>query len=177
MLITPVHRWLSSWLESDRNVIREAWDRLHGLPGGKRLFTEMIGRAAPYTSTIGATVVELRRGHSEVVVNDRRAIRNHLGSIHAVALANLAELTGNVAVAYTLPDDGRFIVAGMTVEYEKKARGQVVGTCTCPETIGSDKRELLIPVVIRDAAGDVCTRATLRTLVGPKPPRRGETGR
>ena len=155
-------------MTSDRNVIRDSWDRLHRLPGGKRAFTQLIGRAAPYTGTIGATVIDLRPGHSEVSLTERRAIRNHLGCIHAVALANLAELTGNIAVAYTLPDDARFIVAGMNLEYLKKARGRVVGTCDCPERISGAKEELSIEVTIRDAAGDVCTKATLRTLVGPK---------
>ncbi len=73
---------------SSKNVIRAAWDRLHGLPGGTRLFTRMIGLAAPYTASIGAHVEVLRRGHSEVTLADRRAVRNHLQCIHAVALAN-----------------------------------------------------------------------------------------
>src|SRR5215475_1019397 len=105
---------------SSRNAIREAWDRLNRLPGGKRAFSKLVGMAAPYTGSIGAQVKELRRGHAEVELKDRRAVRNHLQSVHAIALANLAELTGNVAVAYTLPDDARFIVAGISVDYVKK---------------------------------------------------------
>ena len=44
----------SAIANSPRNVIREFWDRVHGLPGGTRLFTRAIGMAAPYTATIGA---------------------------------------------------------------------------------------------------------------------------
>ena len=40
-----------------RNVLREFWDRVSGLPGGKRLVSRIIGRAAPYTGSIGARVV------------------------------------------------------------------------------------------------------------------------
>ena len=43
--------------------------------------------------------------------------------MHAIALVNLAEIAGNVAISYTLPGDARFIVAGITIDYVKKARG------------------------------------------------------
>lgn len=151
-----------------RNFIRLAWDRLHGAPGGRRAFSRMVGLAAPYTSTIHARVVDLAPGRSEVVMRDRRAVRNHIDCVHAVALANLVELAGNLAVAYSLPDDGRFIVAKMTQEYLKKARGtlRAVGTCDVPKT--SERRELLVNVDITDAGGALVTRGTIVTLVGPK---------
>lgn len=87
------------------------------MPGGKRLFTRIVGMAAPYTASIGARVRVLRRGHAEVTLEDRRAVGNHLRCVHAVALVNLAELTGNVAIAYSLPDDARFIGSGLSIEY------------------------------------------------------------
>jgi acyl-coenzyme A thioesterase PaaI-like protein len=153
---------------SSKNRLRDAWDRLHKVPGGKRAFSRLVGMAAPYTGSIGAQVVALRRGHAEVVLRDRRAVRNHLQSVHAIALANLAELTGNVAVAYTLPDDARFIVAGMSIDYTKKARGPITGFCDCPIIDSSEKREYAVEVSMRDQAGDEVARATLRTLVGAK---------
>src|SRR5688572_21267954 len=100
-----------------RNLIREAWDRLSPLPGGKAIFSKVLGMAAPYSGSIGARVAEVRRGHARVTLSDRRAVRQHLGSVHAVALVNLAELCGNLAVAYTLSDGMRFIVAGLAIDY------------------------------------------------------------
>lgn len=151
-----------------RNVIKLAWDRLSALPGGTRAFSRLVGLAAPYTSTIHAHVVRVEPGRAEVTMNDRRDVRNHIDCIHAVALANLVELTGNTAVAYSLPDDGRFIVAKMSVEYLKKARGAIraVGTCEVPAT--SERRELPVNVDIFDAAGTLVTRGTMITLIGPK---------
>lgn len=157
--------------ESPRNLVRDLWDRLSPLPGGKRAFSTLVGRAAPYTSTIHARVVELRRGHSEVVMRDRPSVRNHLRSVHAVALVNLAELTGNVALAYSLPDDARFIVAGLDIEYVKKARGPIRGVCDCPLPDTNERREYPVLVSMRDESGEEVARCTLRTLVGPKPAR------
>ncbi len=154
--------------EKAGNLVRGAWNRLRGLPGGRRVFSRIVGTAAPYTGSIGARVVELERGRSKVVLRDRRAVRNHLRCVHAIALANLAELTGNVAVAYSLADDARFIVAGLNIDYLKKARGTITGVCEVdlPET--SERQEIEVPVSLRDASGAEVARATLRTLIGPK---------
>jgi acyl-coenzyme A thioesterase PaaI-like protein len=158
----------SSFAEARGNPIRDLWNRLSRLPGGARLFSRAVGMAAPYTASIGARVKVLRVGHAEVTLRDRRRVRNHLRCVHAVALVNLAELTGNVALAYSLPDHARFIVAGLEIEYLKKARGLLTATSDCPVPESSERREYRVPVEIRDRSGDVVARATLRSLVGPK---------
>lgn len=150
------------------NPIRQMWDRLSGLPGGRTLFSRLVGMAAPYTGTISAKVEELEIGRARVTMRDRRGVRNHLRSVHAIALANLAELTGNVALAYSMPDDARFIVAGMDLDYVKKARGTIIGTCDCPVPEDNTRHEYRVEVVLSDEQGDEVVRAVLRTLVGPK---------
>ena len=154
--------------ESSTNVLRAGWDRLSPLPGGKILFTRLIGRLARYTGTIGARVEELREGYAKVLMPDRPQVRNHLACVHAIALANLVELTGNLALAYSLPDDARFIVAGIGLDYVKKARGTITGECHCPLVDSSARREYHVRVLLMDETGDVVVEGTLRTLVGPK---------
>lgn len=168
MSLATAIRALVPSIDRRGNLVRDVWDRLSPLPGGRAFFSRLVGLAAPYTGSMGALVLDLGRGHSRVLLRDRRSVRNHLRSIHAIALANLAELTGNVALAYSLPDDARFIVAGLSIEYVKKARGDIVGECDCPVPDSADRREVTVPVTLRDQAGDVVARATLRSLVGPK---------
>src|SRR5689334_10080950 len=96
---SPLTRILPSARQSgSKNLLRIAWDVLSGMPGGKLVFSKLVGRMAPYTGTIKATVTVLRPGYAEVEMHDRRGVRNHLASIHAIALANLGELAGNVAL-------------------------------------------------------------------------------
>lgn len=151
-----------------KNWVREAWDRLSILPGGKTLFSRGLGLYVPYTGSLGADVEEIRKGYSRVSLTERRAIRNHLSCIHAIALANLCELTGNTALVYSMPDDARFIVAGISMEYLKKARGKVTATCECPSPPTNEKREYQVVVQVANAEGELVARGTLRTLVGPK---------
>jgi acyl-coenzyme A thioesterase PaaI-like protein len=163
-------------LDGSRNLIRQAWDVLSTVPGGKIVFSRLIGRLAPYTGTINAHVTVLRTGYCEATMADRKAVRNHLNSIHAIALVNLAEITGNVALFYSMPDDARFIVSGIDIEYLKKARGTITAIGESPVPRTNARAPYDISVTLRDAKGDDVARAVLHSLVGPKPGTAGERG-
>jgi acyl-coenzyme A thioesterase PaaI-like protein len=167
--ITPLSRLLPNRLDGHRNVLRLVWNAISGLPGGKRLFSRLVGQMAPYSGSIRATVLVLRPGYAEVQMHDRRAVRNHLDCVHAIALANLAELAGNVALAYSLPDDARFIVSGMKIEYLKKARGTITAIGEPPVPRNATRAQYDVPVTLRDEGGDDVAKVVLQSLVGPKP--------
>jgi acyl-coenzyme A thioesterase PaaI-like protein len=134
------------------------WERLAPLPGGKRLFSWLLGRRVPYTGTIKPRVLELRPGYAKVQMPDRHRVRNHLESIHAVALANLAEVTSGIPVS-------------LSISYRKKARGRLTAEARCPLPDTSREAEHDFESVIADAAGDVVATATVRWRIGPVPAR------
>lgn len=155
-------------VEKRGNFVRDAWDGMSRLPGGRRVFSMLAGRMVPYTGSIGARVEVVERGYARVTLADRPKVRNHLKCVHAIALANLAELTGNIAVWYSLPDDARFIVSGLSIEYLKKARGTLTAEARPEIVTSAEKREIDVIVEIKDAKGELCARTTLKTLIGPK---------
>lgn len=150
------------------NPVRVNWDRLSPLPRGNRVFSRVLGWLAPYTGTIRPEVLELRAGYARVRMRDRRGVRNHLRSVHAVALMNLAESASGLALMYGLPPRGRAILTGLSIEYLKKARGTLTAEAELevPETV--ERQEHEFESVIRDEAGDVVARARARWLVGPE---------
>lgn len=149
--------------------VRALWDRLAPRPGGRALFGVLLGRMAPYTGSVSPRVRELREGYARVEMRDRRAVRNHLGSVHAVAVANLAEVASGLAMTYSLPADGRAILVGLALEYVKKARGTLTAEARLDPPRTSEEREYEFESVVRDAAGDVVARATARWRIGPMP--------
>ena len=149
------------------SILLPRWRQLSRWPGGKWLFSRLVGTMAPYTGTIRGRVEVLEPGHARVRLKDRRGVRNHLSSIHAIALANLGEEASGLAVIAGIPPTVRGILVGFRIEYLKKARGTLVAECTCtvPEVAGTVDFE---PVVdIRDEAGDVVARAWPKWRLAP----------
>jgi len=144
------------------------WQRLAPWPGGRWLFSRILGLMVPYTGSIAARIRELRPGYARVELRDRRRVRNHLNSIHAIALANLGEMTSGLAMLAGLAPDTRGIAIKISTEYFKKARGLLVAETRCevPHVQGVDM-EVEVQADIRDRDGDVVARTTARWRLGP----------
>jgi acyl-coenzyme A thioesterase PaaI-like protein len=151
--------------------IHSLWDRLSGRPGGRWLFSRLLGRIVPYTGSIRPRVLELTATGARIELRDRRAVRNHLRSVHAIALANLAELSTGLPLAYAVQPRGRAILLSLNVEFLKKARGTLVGSSSFVAPTADHDEDIEIPVEVRDAAGVVVARARARWRVGPVAPR------
>lgn len=106
---------------SKSNMAMSAWKRMSGMPCGKWAFSRLVCWKAPYFSSIKPKFEELRKGYCEVHMRKRRAVLNHIGTVHAAAMCNMAELAGGTMTDVTIPSTHRWIPKGMTVEYLAKA--------------------------------------------------------
>ena len=84
-----------------------AWRRLSPLPGGRWLFTLLVRWMIPYTGSTWPRVEQLEPGHARISIRQRRRLEQHLGSIHAIALANVAEFASGAAMSTALPPGHR----------------------------------------------------------------------
>ncbi len=153
--------------QSIGQLLRYRWDTLSALPGGKWLFSKALGLMVPYTGALGSIVQHLSPGHAVITLRDRRRVRNHLKSVHAIALANLLEVSTGLAVLSGMPDDARGILSGLEVNYLKKARGLLTAECHCDIPTTSSRQEYQITGEIRDSEGDVVATAIAHWLIGP----------
>ncbi|MEZ4267649.1 MAG: hotdog fold domain-containing protein [Myxococcota bacterium] len=147
--------------------LQRLWAVLSRMPGGRRVMSRLVGEAAPYTGTIRAEILELRPGYARLAMRDRRAVRNHLDCVHAIALMNLAEETSGLATMMALPPGARGIISGLSIDYAKKARGRLEAECHTEVAAPQARTEHQVQVAIRDGKGDVVATATARWVIEP----------
>ncbi|MET0327665.1 MAG: hotdog fold domain-containing protein [Luteimonas sp.] len=150
-------------------------DRLVRWPGGAWLFGFLVCRKAPYFASIAPCITVLRVGHGEATMRHRRAVTNHIGTVHAIALCNLAELIGGLTTDVSIPTSMRWIPKGMTVEYLKKATGTMHATATpaFAPTATEAGYALPVQVLVRDDGGESVFRAEITMWVSPRATARG----
>jgi acyl-coenzyme A thioesterase PaaI-like protein len=148
-------------------VILLAWNRLNSLPGGIWIFNLFLRWFNPYSGSIRAFVTELRPGYARLALQDRRRVRNHLNSIHALALANLGELTSGLALLSGLPGNSRGIPTKITTEYFKKARGKLTAECHSglPEVNETIVYEVFTDIL--NGNGEIVARTVVNWRISP----------
>jgi acyl-coenzyme A thioesterase PaaI-like protein len=147
--------------------------RITRWPAGQWLFSRGVCWQAPYFASIAPRVDVLEPGRCEATIRHRRKVTNHLGTVHAIALCNLAELAAGLMTDATIPASMRWIPKGMRVEYVKKAVGTMRAVAT-PDiaAIESDQGyDLPATVVVTDPQGDTVFRAHIAMWVSPRPAR------
>lgn len=142
------------------------WRRLRPLPGGTRLFSRIFGWQVPYSGSVRPHIRALAPGRAEVEIPDRRRNRQHLGSVHAVALVNLAEQASGLALLTALPDGVRGIVTQISMQYVKKARGPIRAVCEVVAPAVSGDMEFDVTAECLDRGGAVVARANVRWRLG-----------
>ncbi|HEX6591528.1 MAG TPA: hotdog fold domain-containing protein [Moraxellaceae bacterium] len=137
------------------------FNRLKPLPAGTWLFSRGVCAAAPYFKSIRPHVTELRPGLVTVAMRKRRAVENHLHTVHAIAMCNMAELAGGLLTDVSIPAGARWIPAGMKVQYLAKAKTDLVATADGSGVDWSREGDVVVTVMVRDTGGKDVFRADI----------------
>jgi acyl-coenzyme A thioesterase PaaI-like protein len=150
------------------------WTKLSPLPLGSRVFSVVFGQKAPYFATIRPRFTVLEPHRVELVIPKRRAVHNHLGTVHAIALCNGLEPAMGALAEATIPAGKRWIPQGMEVSYTAKATSDI--TCIAetdaaqwtPEALPDSGADL--PVRVRGVRDDgtVVIEGVIRLWVTPR---------
>ncbi len=150
------------------NIVLAQWNRLSNLPGGKWIFSQVLANKAPYFTSIAPRIEELRNGYARVSLRKRRAVQNHIGTVHAIALCNLLEVAMGVCAEASIPKHLRWLPKGMTVRYTAKAGSDITGFAEVAAEAWKPG-EVIVKVWAVDTAGKTVIDGTITLHVSEKP--------
>ncbi|WDD97092.1 DUF4442 domain-containing protein [Thalassomonas actiniarum] len=135
-------------------------NRLARLPApfNNKLLSFVVGFKVPYVSTTGVRIRHLDHQRADFFIKNKRKSRNHLGGVHAVAAALLAESATGLLIAMNVPDTSVAVIKTMTFNFAKRQQGDMRAEASLtPEQIadirGSEKGETLVKVALTDGTG------------------------
>ena len=147
-----------------------SYRRISQWPAGRWLFSRLVCWKAPYFASIAPRIERLEPSRCDARIRQRRRIQNHIGTVHAIAMCNLAELVGGMMTDVSIPASMRWIPKGMTVQYLKKAKGTLRATATPDIAVVASEQgyELPVSVDVQDAAGEHVFHARIAMWVSPR---------
>ena len=150
------------------NKIAAMLTRLQKLPFGLWLCSQAICFKAPYFATIRPNFTVLQPGRGEATMKKRRGVQNHIGTVHAIAMANLCELLAGTTLEITLPDTHRWIPKSMKIDYVAKATTDVFGKTSIVLNELPDSGSQIVHVDVTDKTGKIVVTADIEMYISKK---------
>ncbi len=135
---------------------------LSKFPLGKYVFSALFCWTAPYFGSIHPRFLELRPGRCVVSIKNRRAVRNHIGTVHAIAMCNMAEAAAGTCVEASLSRQLRWIPSKMEVQYLKKANTNLKAVCEFdPASLEPGENHINVDVINEAGERVFCAKITM----------------
>lgn len=128
---------------------------------GGEMFSKGIGQVAPYFATIDPEIMEYKQGYCALKLRNQKKVHNHLGTIHAIAMCNAAELVAGMTTDASIPTGARWIPQGMSVEYLAKAKSDLKIVCDAQQVDFSTQGNVIVSVTAFDDEDRLCFTADI----------------
>jgi len=146
---------------SKSSLLRLAVDRCRLLPQGvfRQAVTRLFNYQVRFAGTAGVRFEELTDARSVLLLQNRKKVQNHIGGVHAAAMALLAETASGSLFGMNVPRTHLPLIKTMNIRYLRRAQGDLRAEATLtPEQrlrIQSEpKGDVLVPVIVTDEAGE-----------------------
>jgi len=106
-------------------------------PLRRPLVTKAVGEVIPFVGTAGGFVEAYTPRRVVVRLDNETRLQNHLGGLHAAALALLAETATGLVVALNVPDGSTPLLRAMNVSFNEFARDAVQAEATLTDEEGA----------------------------------------
>lgn len=153
------------------NYLLKLYHKVLKWPFGRQIFSRLFASKAPYFKSIRPLITELRPNFCELTIPNRKAVQNHIGTVHAIALCNGLEMAMGAVAEASIPKHLRWIPKGMTVNYTAKAESDIRITAEADPN-GWQVGDLAVVVNGYRQDGTVVITGTITIYISEKPTRK-----
>lgn len=131
------------------------------LPQGIRstVLTKTFGRVVPMVGSAKIRYLEVTTSKVEVRMANHKAMQNHIGQLHACAMALLAETATGFVTAMNVPDSAIVLIKSIRIDYKRPTKGamRAVATLSLEQQQlmqQTEKGETVVNVTVTDESGE-----------------------
>ncbi|NVK36842.1 MAG: DUF4442 domain-containing protein [Gammaproteobacteria bacterium] len=141
------------------NRLSKTAQKLQNLPEFMRSFamSKAFGSVIKYAGHSGVRFEKLSHNECVVSLKNKKKVQNHIGGIHAAAMALLAETATGFVFGMNVPDSKLPVIKKMDIDYVKRSTGDMRAVATLTDEQiqkiqTEEKGEVTVPVIITDEA-------------------------
>ena len=123
------------------------------------LWSKAFGRVVPMVGSAKLRYLEV--SHSKVVVKieNHKAMQNHIGQVHACAMALIAETATGFVTGMNVPDSSIVLIKSLHVDFKRPSKGAMTAVATLTDEQiqqmqNAEKGETLVNVSVTDESGE-----------------------
>ena len=153
---------------SATNKTLTSYNKFKRFPGGKKIFSMVVSRVAPYFSTISPYIIELVPHSCTCLIKKQKKVFNHIKTVHVIAICNGLEMAMGVMAEASIPKHLRWIPKGMSVDYTAKAGSDI----RCVATVKAEDwqpGDMMVKVTAYDVNDVVVVSGTIKLWISEKP--------
>lgn len=123
------------------------------------LWSKAFGRVVPMVGSAKLRYLEVTRNKVVVKIENHKAMQNHIGQVHACAMALLAETATGFVTGMNVPDSSIVLIKSLHVDFKRPSKGAMTAIATLTDEQiqqmqHSDKGETLVQVTVTDESGE-----------------------
>lgn len=160
---------------SKKNKLSHLVDSVNKLPQGMRvwLLSTIIGRIVRFAGTAGTRVEKLTPNECIIVMRNKKKVQNHIGSVHAAAMALMAESATGFITGLSVPDSRILVIRTLELEYKRRASGDMKAVASFSDEQvafikNTEKGDIEVPIKITDSTGEETAVAKMVWAWTPK---------
>ncbi|PCI53696.1 MAG: DUF4442 domain-containing protein [Gammaproteobacteria bacterium] len=122
------------------------------------LLTTLFSSKVKFAGTTGVKLEKVTQQQTILTLKNKKSVQNHIGGIHAIAAAVLAESATGIVFGMNVPDDRVPLLKSMAVHYQRRMQGNLKAVANLTlEQIRlieqQEKGDVIVPVIITDESG------------------------